>query len=335
MSYIATNNANSTLAVGLGGTLLDTTLQIQVADIALFPDINDGGTGSDYTLLTLTDTAGNKEIVRVDRHDNGSASFTIQRAQEGTSVRVWQVGDSVSLRLTAGIVTQTYTHPSQGTGAHAATAISVTPAGNIAAVNVQAALEELDSEKSPTGHTHAASVITFTPTGNISAANVQAALVELDSEKEAADATILKAAAIGVTVQGYDATTLKSAAIGVTVQGYDADTTKNDVSNTFTLPQYGTKTTDNDLSFDIGAAGKLFFDCTPTAGGTLTFTNIPASPCWVTIKLVNNSNYAIAAHANTKVTSSFLATVSATGTYIISGYCDGTNVHCATAGASA
>lgn len=108
-----------------------------------------------------------------------------------------------------------------------------------------------------------------------------------------------------------------------------------DVNNTFTLPQYGTKATDNDLSFDIGAAGKLFFDCTPTAGGVLTFTNIPASPCWVTIKLVNGANYAITAHTNTKVTSNFLATIGTTGTYIISGYCDGTNVHVATAGASA
>jgi hypothetical protein len=41
---------------------------------------------------------------------------------------------------------------------------------------------------------------------------------------EPADATILKAADLGVTVQSYDATILKSADIGVTVQGYDADT---------------------------------------------------------------------------------------------------------------
>lgn len=128
---------------------------------------------------------------------------------------------------------------------------------------------------------------------------------------------------------------LETSDIGVSVQGYDADTAKKDVSQTWTLPQYGTGSTDNDLSFDIGATGGLFPTCTPTAGGALTFTNIPASPCWVTVKLVNGSNYAITAHANTKVTSTFLSTISTTGTYIITGYCDGTYVHCATPGASA
>lgn len=101
----------------------------------------------------------------------------------------------------------------------------------------------------------------------------------------------------------------------------------------WSAPQKGTVTTDNDLSFDLSA--RLFFTCTPSAGGALTFTNIPSDGCWVTIKLVNGSNYAITAAANTKVTSSFLTTISATGTYIITGYCDGTNVHCSTPGASA
>lgn len=120
--------------------------------------------------------------------------------------------------------------------------------------------------------------------------------------------------------------------IGTTVQAYDADTAKTDVTQTFTVPQRGTVTTDNDLSFNLNATNN--FTCTPTAGGTLTFTDITAGQSGF-IKLVNGSNYAIAAHANTKVTSTFLATVSATGTYIISYYSDGTNVFCATAGAMA
>jgi len=49
-----------------------------------------------------------------------------------------------------------------------------------------------------------ASAIVNTPSGSISAINVQAAINELATEKEPADATILKSAAIGVTVQGYD-----------------------------------------------------------------------------------------------------------------------------------
>ena len=45
---------------------------------------------------------------------------------------------------------------------------------------------------------------------------------------EPADATIVKDADIGVTVQGYDATYVVDADIGVSVQGYDADTAKYD-----------------------------------------------------------------------------------------------------------
>ena len=120
--------------------------------------------------------------------------------------------------------------------------------------------------------------------------------------------------------------------IGVSVQAYDVDTAKLDADQSWTGSQRGAITTDNDLSFDLNAANN--FTCTPTAGGTLTFTNITAGQSGF-IKLVNGSNYAIAAHANTKVTTTFLTTVSATGTYIISYYSDGTNVFCATAGAMA
>lgn len=308
MGYKASNFASSVLAVSLGGTVGDTTLQISAGDIAKFPVINDGGVGSDFTMLVLTDSAKNLEVVKVTRHDTGSISFTIERAQEDTTARIWQPGDSVSLRLTAGVVTQTYTHPSQATGAHAATAVSVAPAGNIASTNVQAALEELDSEKSPTGHTHAASAITVTPAGSIASTTVQGALQELDSEK-ASTADI--------------ANMLETADIGFTVQAYDVDTAKLDVDQSWTGSQRGAVTTDNDLSFDMAAANN--FACTPTAGGTLTFTNITAGQSGF-IKLVNGSNYAIAAHANTKISAASLSRISATGTYILSYFSDGTNV---------
>lgn len=147
MSYLASNNAVSTLAVSLGGTGGDTTLQIQAADVSKFPVINQGGVGSDYTMLTLVNAAGDMEIVKATRHDTAAASFTVVRGQEGTTIRAWLIGDSVSCRLTAGVVTQTYTHPDQTTGAHAASAIAVTPVGTLVATQAQAALAELDSKK--------------------------------------------------------------------------------------------------------------------------------------------------------------------------------------------
>ena len=112
----------------------------------------------------------------------------------------------------------------------------------------------------------------------------------------------------------------------------DPNYAKLNATETFTAPQRGTVTTDNDLSFDLSVTN--FFLCTPSGGGALTFTNIPAGQGG-TIRLVNGAAHAITAAATTKVTSTFLATVSATGTYIVHYFSDGTDVHCSTAGASA
>lgn len=119
--------------------------------------------------------------------------------------------------------------------------------------------------------------------------------------------------------------------IGTDVQAYDADTAKTDVAQTFTVSQRGTVTTDNDGSFDLNATNN--FLCTPTGNFTLTFTNITAGQSG-NIVLVNGSNYTISAAAATKVSSTALATISATGTYWLSYYSpDGTNVYVANTGA--
>lgn len=92
----------------------------------------------------------------------------------------------------------------------------------------------------------------------------------------------------------------------------------------FTARQRTAPVTDNDLSLDLAAAND--FVCTPTAGGTLTFTNITAG-CKGEILLVNNSNYAIAKAAAVKCPSSMLTTISATGRYRLAySSLDGTNV---------
>lgn len=93
---------------------------------------------------------------------------------------------------------------------------------------------------------------------------------------------------------------------------------------TWTASQRGTVTTDNDLSFDMNVTNN--FKCTPTAGGALTFTNITAGQSGFVL-LVNNSNYAITAAATTKVAAGALSTISATGTYLLSYFSDGTNVY--------
>ena len=113
--------------------------------------------------------------------------------------------------------------------------------------------------------------------------------------------------------------------IGTDIQAYDADTAKLDVDQSWTGAQRGTPTTDNDLSFDLSAANN--FTCTPSASGTLTFTNHTSGQSGFVL-LVNGSNYAIAAAATTKITTADLTKISATGTYLLSYYDDGTNAYC-------
>lgn len=107
----------------------------------------------------------------------------------------------------------------------------------------------------------------------------------------------------------------------------DADITVagTNLAQNYTLPQRSGQLTDNDLSFDISA--KLNFVCTPTGAGTLTFTGIATQGGQSGfIELVNNANYAIAAHANTKISSGDLTKISLTGRYYLDYRCNGTDV---------
>jgi len=95
-------------------------------------------------------------------------------------------------------------------------------------------------------------------------------------------------------------------------------------AETFTAPQRGTVTADNDLSFDLSVTNN--FSCTPSAGGTLTFTNHTAGQSGM-ILLTNGSNYAIAAAATTKINATDLATISVTGVWLLCYFDNGTNAY--------
>lgn len=95
-------------------------------------------------------------------------------------------------------------------------------------------------------------------------------------------------------------------------------------AQTLTAPKRGTITTDNDLSFDLNVTNN--FTCTTSGSGTLTFTNITAGQSGF-ILLVNASNHTISAAATTKVSSTLLTRISASGTYLLSYFSNGTNVY--------
>jgi len=103
-------------------------------------------------------------------------------------------------------------------------------------------------------------------------------------------------------------------------------------ASTFTASQRGTVTTDNDGSFDMNVTNN--FVCTPTATFALTFTNITAGQSGYVL-LINTGGHAITAAATTKVGATFLTTVSAAGTYLVSYFSDATNAYCTASGALA
>ena len=102
--------------------------------------------------------------------------------------------------------------------------------------------------------------------------------------------------------------------------------------STFSGAAKGSLVTDNDGSFDMTAGNN--FTCTPTGTITLTFTNITSGQSG-NILLVNGSNYTVSAHANTKVGTGVLTALSATGTYWVSYFSNGTNVYISATGALA
>ena len=156
--------------------------------------------------------------------------------------------------------------------------------------------------------------------------NVTAAGALMDSEvTNLAQVKAFSSADYATAAQGTLATNaLPSSGLGSTVQAFDADTLKADLADTLTAPFRGTVTADNDLSFDLNVTNN--FSCTPSGGGTLTFTNHTAGQSGF-ILLDNSGGHAIAAHANTKINAADLTAISTAGVYTLSYFDNGTNAY--------
>lgn len=149
------NDAVSVLTGSL--TTLSTDILIDAADDGKFPVI--AAIGADYFYLTLEDSSHNIEIVKIVRHVSGSnnletdgtADSGVNRGLDGTTARSWVIGDIVEIRPNAlaleEITAAVDNHIADATAAHAATAISYAGSTGLSATDVEAALDELDTEK--------------------------------------------------------------------------------------------------------------------------------------------------------------------------------------------
>jgi len=94
MSIRWTNNASSVLASDITAGTLSITVTAGHGD--RFPAV----AAPHYFNVTLVDTLGNREIVKVTARTSGSNTMTITRAQESTSARSFAAGSLVELRIT-------------------------------------------------------------------------------------------------------------------------------------------------------------------------------------------------------------------------------------------
>jgi hypothetical protein len=175
-----TNNASGVLASSI--TTSSTSITLTTGQGSLFPSLAAG----EFFYATLVDSSNNYEIVKVTARSTDV--MTVVRAQDNTSARAFAGGDRFELRPVAAAMVallqdaKDYTDTSAGglinahisdpTGAHAASAISFTPAGGIAATDVQAAITELDSETPSNDGTGATGTWNISISGNAATASL-------------------------------------------------------------------------------------------------------------------------------------------------------------------
>ncbi len=186
----------SSISFSASGDLSSTNVQTAIAEL-------DSEKASSGSVTTVSNNLAAHLIDTIDAHDASAVSVIPAGDIASTDVQSALVEldtEKASATLVSGIASNLAAHVADISDAHDASAISVTPAGGLAATDVQAALEELDAEMASAGDiqdvaddlaahladataAHAASAVSNVPAGNIAAITVQAALNELDTDK--------------------------------------------------------------------------------------------------------------------------------------------------------
>lgn len=122
-----------------------------LAETTGWPDGSDG----DFVVVIDPDQPTQEKMLCSSR--SGTTLNISQRGYDGTAAASHDVNAVIRPSMDAASLQRHEDHIFDPSAAHAATAISFSPAGAVAATTVQAAIVELDSDKSAVGHTHSAS----------------------------------------------------------------------------------------------------------------------------------------------------------------------------------
>ena len=124
MSVLFKNNVTATLASAI--TSSATSISLTAGQGSRFPSPSTG----DYFYATLYDSSNNLEIIKVT--NRATDILTVVRAQDNSTARAYNSGDSLAIRITAAGLTDL---------------VSYTPQGNLSATTLANAVTELDGEK--------------------------------------------------------------------------------------------------------------------------------------------------------------------------------------------
>lgn len=100
MSILQLFDNNATTVVGAQLLVAGTTLTVATGEGVKFSPV----VGNETMVLTLENSGGDIEIVLVTAHTAAADTFTITRAQEGTTAIQWEIGEKVEQRITAGFM---------------------------------------------------------------------------------------------------------------------------------------------------------------------------------------------------------------------------------------
>jgi hypothetical protein len=144
VAQLFSNQARALLTSAI--TEASTSFTVETALSGSFPVCS----APDFFKVVLQDASGQKEIVIVGRRDPGSDIMqSVIRGAEGTTPKVFNPALSptvVALRMTAADIADAVNHVTTATGAHTAGSISFAQTDDIAAINVQGAIEEVRAD---------------------------------------------------------------------------------------------------------------------------------------------------------------------------------------------